>query len=186
MTSAQGDTDVPTAVSAVARSTRADAAIFLDVDGVLHSLAADAPQFKRACMRRLREIVHSSGAQIVLSSAWRCSAAGRAAVDEQLVSAGLAPAVSHTAESGFAERADEIVDWLARHPLVQHWVVIDDMQLDDDEAGHSTALPSANCVQTDSYAGLTDADVQQAAAALRRRCDRSTLPTPHTREEMRF
>ena len=46
--------------------------VFLDVDGVLHSLAGDE-MFNSACMDRLRRIVHSSNATIVLSSSWRQS-----------------------------------------------------------------------------------------------------------------
>ena len=88
-------------------------------------------------------------------------------LDEQLVSAGITPASSFTAETGFASRADVILDWLARHPPVQHWVALDDMALDTGDG--ETALPTACCVQTDSYTGLTDADVERAVAALRRR-----------------
>ena len=106
-------------------------------------------------------------------------------MDEQLVSAGLRPASSFTPESGFASRPDEILDYLARHPAVQHWVALDDMDLALDD-GDDTALPAECCVMTDAYTGLTDADVERAVDALRRRCDRSSLPKAQTREEMRF
>jgi len=44
--------------------------VFLDVDGVLHSLHGQ-DFFVEECMQSLFKITHGSGAQIVLSSTWR-------------------------------------------------------------------------------------------------------------------
>lgn len=63
-----------------------DKIIFLDVDGVLHSIFArnESQLFRRDCMQRLKKIVDQTGARIVLSSSWRKSAAGKNAVNQQL------------------------------------------------------------------------------------------------------
>ena len=70
--------------------------VFLDVDGVLHPLAAyegldDPRRFTPECMQRLKTIVCSSGAQIVLCSDWRTSPETCAIVDQQLQKHGMAP-----------------------------------------------------------------------------------------------
>jgi hypothetical protein len=60
--------------------------VFLDVDGVLHSIFArtESQLFRRDCLQRLKKIIEGTGAKIVLSSSWRKSAAGKNAVNQQL------------------------------------------------------------------------------------------------------
>ena len=60
--------------------------VFLDVDGVLHSIFArtESQLFRSDCLKRLKKIIEQTGAKIVLSSSWRKSAAGRQAVNQQL------------------------------------------------------------------------------------------------------
>ena len=100
--------------------TRASAqsVLFLDVDGVLHSNWCDE-LFEDAPMRHLKDVLQRSGAVICLSSSWRCSSWGVEEVNAQLERLGLDPVVDRTPLHGFATRSDEIVHWLALHPLVE-------------------------------------------------------------------
>ena len=96
----------------------AQSVLFLDVDGVLHSNWCDE-LFEDAPMRHLKDILQRSGAVICLSSSWRCSSWGVEEVNAQLERLGLDPVVDRTPLHGFATRSDEIVHWLALHPLVE-------------------------------------------------------------------
>ena len=59
--------------------------IFLDVDGVLHPYhSRPNQQFRAHCMRRLKAIIDTTGAKIVLSTSWRRTARATAAVNLQL------------------------------------------------------------------------------------------------------
>jgi hypothetical protein len=45
--------------------------IFLDIDGVLNAGCDDEPFIFSECAQRLNRIIQETGAQVVLSSAWR-------------------------------------------------------------------------------------------------------------------
>ena len=66
--------------------------VFLDVDGVLHSVLSRHQHqlFNRACMLRLKKIIDTAGARIVLSSAWRSTPSGCDEVKQVLKSYGIA------------------------------------------------------------------------------------------------
>lgn len=104
--------------------------IFLDVDGVLNSwktntrnplgfLGVDPP-----CCQLLRDIVVSTGAKIVLSSAWRYTPEALPYLWDA-----CGPTVQCIGETPrlFAHpRGDEIAAWLAEHPEVDKFVILDD------------------------------------------------------------
>ena len=137
---------------------RPDLVIFLDVDGVLHPLnergfpleadydelmergdyitgsAPVAPvvegEFLSHCMERLRVIVESTGANIVLSSTWRETPDQLAAVDEQLENHSMSPCVSKTPilSAHRSRRAAEILAWVDTN-RPRAFVVLDDNNL---------------------------------------------------------
>jgi len=101
--------------------------IFLDVDGVLHSLYGE-DLFRETCMTLLASIVHATGALLVLSSTWRKEAAKVGLLNEALRRRSL-PSITECTKVLDEPRAAEICEWLDRHPEVSRWIAIDDMDL---------------------------------------------------------
>lgn len=111
--------------------------IFLDIDGVLNSYQTQ-PEPEKGLMftihaplaARLNALVARTGAQVVLSSTWRCDPNWRATMRE----AGLVEMMDRTPTmrrpSGtsfdYCERGKEIGAWLAEHPDVDGYAIIDD------------------------------------------------------------
>lgn len=113
--------------------------IFLDVDGVLNSVAYDRQRgesdgnIDKTRLPLLRRLVDETGAVLVLSSSWRrhwekdpaaCDATGRE-LCATFAAAGLA-IYGKTPIFKKAPRADEVRAWLAKHPEVQSFVIFDD------------------------------------------------------------
>jgi hypothetical protein len=71
--------------------------LFLDVDGVLHPLIVeyrdgkldDSHCFAEACMQQIKRVVEATGAEIVLSSSWRCFEGPRERLAAALAGYGL-------------------------------------------------------------------------------------------------
>ena len=164
--------DLP--VNAAAGATPTSVA-FLDVDGVLHSILGDNDDdmFEHACMARLHRVVTAPpGAAIVVSSSWREKEYTMRMLNDQLVRAGMDPAISSTPVCGFHARADEILHWLHNTPSVKHFVMLDDMDL---------TYPGADAfnrhiVRANGETGLTDTDVANALRVLQLKVDRDALP----------
>mmetsp|Transcript_112515 Transcript_112515/g.195263 ORF Transcript_112515/g.195263 Transcript_112515/m.195263 type:complete len:260 (-) Transcript_112515:3-782(-) len=153
-------------------------AVFLDVDGVLHSLDGD-DMLVPDHLRCLAAIVKRSSSMVVLSSSWRKHKKEWAWLNKELEKVGLEPIteatpVSETGGVDFQSRSDEILDWLARHPDVQHFVVLDDSDLSDP---HGEAF-CKHFVLVDARKALTNDDVTKALEILRLSINRSTLPAP--------
>ena len=148
--------------------------VFLDVDGVLHGHST-LQTFDPACMLRLQRLIERTGASVVLSSDWRRWEKGREDIAKQLCVLGLPPPVDCTPCTDFASRSDEILDWLYRHPRVQHWVALDDMDL---TLAHAGSAFGAHFVQTNRDYGLGDADVERAILILSRPFIRERFPKP--------
>ena len=148
--------------------------IFLDVDGVLHSQAADAIHFSPECMANLRLIVEHTGAVIVLSSFWQREASSRAEVNEALRRWGIPNFVAVTADcnpgSGEERRAREIMSWVRNHPeaCAAGWVAIDDLDLMAVAPPPSfvPVMSRSHFVRTAANTGLTQADAARAIQAL--------------------
>jgi len=174
--------------------------LFLDVDGVLHPAASgsvgatisapvrgygappivshdmgDAAStfFGRAQMQCLSKVVRESGAEIVLSSAWRLQPCGVAAVNRALLRNGLPAILSCTPSGGgSSSRVDEIWAWLASRPPneIEGYAVVDDTDLSYDECGsygNRTSKISQHFVRTPSGKGLASSHVLRLLAKLK-------------------
>eukprot|EP00906_Rhabdomonas_costata_P034651 RCo048736 len=121
--------------------------VFLDIDGVLHPVTG-GECFLPCCMDRLRRIVETTGAQIVLSSSWRGIPTNVDHVNANLQEHGIPKVIGKTSKG--SRRAHQIACWLEHHPEVTHYVILDDADLSAESrfAGH--------VVRTASQVGLTD------------------------------
>ena len=103
----------------------------------------------------LRSIVEQSKAHICLSSNWRLDDWGLTQVNKHLRLHDLEPIVgfTHPEEDYFNTRADEVLDYLHKHPEVTHFVVLDDVELNFEDP--SSAVPTciaSHSVQTSPVA----------------------------------
>eukprot|EP00966_Prymnesium_polylepis_P090320 2091642-Prymnesium_polylepis.1 len=122
-------------------------------------------------MRRLAAVVAGSDASIVVCSSWREKEMTMKMLNQQLERAGLARAFDATPVAGFLSRTDEILDWLSRHPAVQHFVVLDDGDLSCPSEAFNRHL-----VRPKAEVGLQDADVGTALQILEQPIQREALP----------
>ena len=160
--------------------------LFLDVDGVLHAADAKHRPFRQPCMEVLKTIIEESECHVVLSSNWRFDSWGLNKINARLEQIGADAIIdtTHLVEEHFNTRADEILDWLHRHPEATHFVVLDDVDLCYDDP--TTTMPeciSAHFVQTDEHKGLQKADAQRALACLEIPIDRAKLVPARLLEE---
>ena len=102
--------------------------LFLDVDGVLNSakwFASQGPmsptEVDPRAVRRVQRIIAKTGARIVLSSSWR----GSTELEEKLRVAGV-PIDDVTPRHRDRSRGYEIAAWLAAHPDVSNYAILDD------------------------------------------------------------
>jgi len=167
--------------------------VFLDIDGVLNHCLTPCPSptsgeplpipIEPACMARLNRLIAETGAKIVISSSWRLFARwqdlGPALVRHGLVAdvIGETPDLVNNAiwldrwrtrEGGRftyerLERGWEIREWLAAHPEVTAFVILDDCS-DMDELKPWLVLTHPND-------GLDDPDVERAKWLLERSAD---------------
>ena len=147
--------------------------IFLDVDGVLNSSDfADKMReeenvnvfyedmLDKRAIFRLKRIVDTTGALIVLSSSWRLIERSRMAVIDQLQSAAglqIEDVTPKITISGSC-RGDEIMSWLIEHPDIERIVILDD---DSDMSCLSDFL-----VQTTFKSGLKKEHAMKAISIL--------------------
>lgn len=136
--------------------------VFLDVDGVLHSVRCtrQSQQFGRAQMAQLVRTIEGSGASIVLSTAWRTIPEARMTVCAKLREAGLPQPIGKTPDFGMMRRPCEILTWVDQYRPAA-WVSIDDMPLDADPRmrGHF--------VRTNPLQGLTPVLAAEAIRLLK-------------------
>jgi len=150
--------------------------IFLDIDGVLNRTRTSA----QICMDedligRLRQLVETTNAVIVLSTFWRpFETYIKYVLHRHHISAdiviGCTPGKSNAATlllsnnpadaQQYAGRASEIHAWLSEHPNVQQYCIIDDRSAASDDT------LAAHFVQTDSNEGLTEDDVERCRLVL--------------------
>lgn len=136
--------------------------VFLDIDGVLNnrkSLTAAATNgifptgnatfhtVDPECVARLRKLIETTGASIVVSSTWRMF---MDEVHRALEWCGWkdAPIIGRT--GNFGSRGIEIDTWLKHNPDVTQYVILDDDSFDIHQKTH--------LVKTMHEAGLTDDD----------------------------
>jgi hypothetical protein len=104
--------------------------IFLDIDGVLNCDKTPNPRkfpyiVDKKLLARLKKLVDRTGAKVVLSSTWRCDPVGVFAAKHWGI-----PFIDVCPDRPRSPRRKEITAWLAAHPRVTRFVVIDD---EDDE-----------------------------------------------------
>jgi hypothetical protein len=144
--------------------------VFLDVDGVLHSLHG-TDFFVEECMQTLKKIMYGSGANIVLSSTWRTRQDQVMLLNRQLRSYGISEVVDQTKDFANGQhrfhraREEEICEWLDRHPEVEQWVVLDDLDLVAADSNEAARL-RGHFVRTESEVGLRYEHVAKAFACL--------------------
>lgn len=127
--------------------------IFLDIDGVLNHknspLCGAVFGIDYTLLPLLKNILDQTGAKIVLSSSWRLSIHPRLRVKDALASIG-AEFIDCTKYLG-GPRANEIQEWLNRHPEVTDFIILDD-DIDAEIVGHF--------FQTSMNYGLTEKHVK--------------------------
>ena len=161
--------------------------IFLDFDGVLNSdlyirshRGESITMLSPVCLNRLRTVVESTGAKIVLSTSWRvhwepdessCDLTGQEI--HRIFAAHGMRIYGKTGQSRKAgdvpdlrrERAREIADWLDVRPDVEGYVILDDMAFPD--GALSSGGLSGHLVRTAGYrGGLTEEDADLAIEIL--------------------
>lgn len=148
----------------------ARAIVFLDIDGVLAThdeyaagtLRDQLPDFKKEAVDQLREILAAPESKIVISSTWKIF--GGQAIRTRLESAGLLDRLHDDWKTGsnIVGRGAEIHDWLAEHPEVTRYTV-----LDDNTCG-LTSEP--NLVKIDPKVGLRPENTAAALKMLEPEC----------------
>ena len=144
--------------------------IMLDVDGVLNcdSTNATAPSGAMGVsdnkIKLLKKIIDVTNAKVVLSSTWRydrpCGKDYQYLVNK-LKDNDIA-VYSHIPDISSVRRGLETSVWLARHPDVEGWVVIDDIKFPDFDRGEF----DGHLVITNYKYGLTEDDVEKAIRIL--------------------
>jgi len=105
--------------------------IFLDVDGVLHSVRVTRQEqlFNSQKMALLRKLLRDTDSQIVLSSAWRRTGATLRMCYAMLQKHGIQTPIDVTPDFGMCgKRSNEILTWVDRFQITK-WVAIDDLDL---------------------------------------------------------
>lgn len=141
--------------------------IFLDIDGVLATLATKYHHGDPACVRRLNALTTASGASIVVSSTWRKG--GLRSIRRILKGWGVTAPVYDITPDLSAQRGElalavprgrEIQAWLDTSTDIMHFVILDDT----DDMEHLKPL----LVQPDPYKGLQFDDCERALHLLGR------------------
>lgn len=140
--------------------------VFVDFDGVLNHFPPgevvltqaylDNP-LEVALVARLEQLVQRTAARVVISSSWRA----RMTLDElrrALAARGFTgDVIDTTPRLRTGIRAHEISAWLALHPEVAAFAILDD---------EPDAALDGRLVRTDPEHGFTDADLAQAILLL--------------------
>lgn len=135
-------------------------ALFLDIDGVLNSAAFFAEKSNHQLglcvldpvpVARLHRVLKATSASIILSSTWRVVPG----FVDMLRNEHRLPILSVTPCTPSNHRGREILAWLAEHPDVERFVIVDD----DEDAGDGAEL-APRFVRTDWRDGLQDHHVE--------------------------
>lgn len=175
--------------------------LFLDVDGVLHATSAssklsevlasttsrDVPRmlaelvrrdsgheslFRARAMACLAQVLHATGAQLVLTSSWRNLPGGTDAVNIALAKFNLPSIYSSIAGQAVEQRIEHIWSWLADHAdQIEGYAVVDDTDLSEEPDGRGFTASSriaGHFVKTPSSTGLTSGHVSRLVAKLKK------------------
>jgi hypothetical protein len=121
--------------------------IFLDIDGVLNCGTTRNPRkfpyiADKKLLARFRKLLTRTRAKVVLTSTWRCDPVGVLAAKYWKI-----PFIDVCPDRPRSPRYREILAWLAEHPEVTRFVVLDD---EDD------GLDDLPLFQPSSSTGLTN------------------------------
>jgi len=123
--------------------------------------------FQKEQMACLAKVIHATGAELVLSSAWRLAPGGVLAVNRALKQRDL-PAIKDCTPTGGESRVDQIWSWLAEHRSeIEGYVVVDDSDLST-QVGRYGTKPSPfrhHFVRTPS-SGLSSSHVLRIIAKM--------------------
>lgn len=160
--------------------------VFLDIDGVLNTnwwyskLDRIASRdkygytFDPRAVANLKRIVEETGADIVISSSWKCMGLSQMedmwedrklpgkiiGITPNSVSDELLLDVDIDSIDLFHIRGEEIKEWLTTHgKKVSHYVIIDDMD-------HVLPEQQSHFVQTNPEVGITEDDAKKAIAIM--------------------
>ncbi len=143
---------------------RAPKLVFLDVDGVINLITADghfSAEFSGAALANLKSVIDSTGAKIVLSSAWRTSSYAVGELMTVLARYGLdKDIIAATSEMGLYDRAVEIAE-AVEYFKPEKYAVFDDWK----ELFHD-ADENEHYIFTVPQAGITAADAEKAIKML--------------------
>jgi hypothetical protein len=136
--------------------------IFLDIDGVLNCDKTPNPRnfpyvMDKKLLARLNRLLERTKARVVLSSSWRCDPVGLLAAKYWGV-----PFIDICPDKPKNPRGKEMQKWLADHPRVTRFAIIDD---EDDE------LDDLPLFQPSSKTGLTPEIAKGVADYLNGRTD---------------
>jgi hypothetical protein len=100
--------------------------IFLDIDGVLNCDKTPNPRkfpylVDKKLLRRFKGLLDRTKAKVVLSSSWRCDPVGLLAAKHYDV-----PFIDVCPDKPKSPRGKEMLKWLAEHPAVTRFAIIDD------------------------------------------------------------
>ena len=127
--------------------------LFLDVDGVLNMNNSGGPKtLNRNRLKLLEKIVVATSCNIVVSSSWRTSPSHLALLRRTLEYRNIS--IYGITRDLSSLRGNEIKDWLDRHPGVEQYAIVDDI----DEMLNSQ---QEYFVQTQSNIGLTNDSVNK-------------------------
>lgn len=107
-------------------SDRAKRILFLDVDGVLNDvgMAGSTGDFIQESLSALKEIVDEAGAEVVVSSSWRCYREDLERLREKLSSFGIGISDITRPDLG---KAESIHQWMTDHSdEVRSFAIVDD------------------------------------------------------------
>lgn len=161
--------------------------IFLDIDGVLNSNLgneayqkeiSDGTLLDKEKITLLAQLVHRTGAEIILHSGWRFWFSSEKTplrpeserlvnllADEGLKLSGMTPDLTteeiRKTKKFSLVKADEILLWLKLHPDANEWVVLDDLALHNESVASHQVTPNP-------AAGLTPEDIMEAERILNR------------------
>jgi hypothetical protein len=138
--------------------------IFLDIDGVLNCKNTPNPRklpyiVDPKLLERFNKLVERTGAKVVLSSTWRIDPAGLFSAEHWGV-----PFIDTCPDMPDSPRCEEVLTWLARHPKVTRFAIIDD---EDDE------LDELPLFQPSAKTGLTGEICAGVADYLNGKTDRT-------------
>ena len=158
--------------------------IFLDVDGVLNFVYCKAREpcgcigISNASVKNLAKIVEATGAAIVLTSTWKQHWQRNTRSTDQIHPSGKYLQnkllkqklfILDKTTDNMDNRGEGIQNWLANHPGVTHWIVLDDDVFPDYK--QQGIMP--HLIKTSFYAGgLTESYVNQAIGLLNADVDR--------------